>query len=326
MTDLKVYFYTNAEVGVPWPGPDADFIVNGKPKNPALAWPRFDWCAFPGFDATTDPGEADVFVVRQRLIWLSKEQIYGLPHLRSDNAHRHVFFDLGSDGDPKCFRDFPDLPAIFFRGAANKHMMRGTPTTVPWAWPVDNLTGYPQKPQGGFQYDVVYQGQDAATVRHTAKAVVETLQASDLELRTHLVITPTFWGTMPPSRERQNLRDTFLDTLHYGRLSLVPGCHHLGVTRYRFYETLSMGRVPVYIEDNGVLPFEDRIDYSRCVVFVPEADVSQIDHVLKDWLSTHSDQDIVRMGLLGRTVWERWLDRSQWAVLVKMVVQEKLSL
>lgn len=322
----KVYYYTDAQVGVPWPGPDADFIVDDKPKIPGVPWPRFDWCAFPGFDETTDPNDADIFVVRQRLIWLTERQIWELPFLCPDTYRQHVFFDLGSDGRKECFRDFPDLPAIFFRAAANKHMLRGTPTTVPWAWPVDDFKELASEPVGGFQYDIVYQGQDAATARHTATAVVDVLRDSKLDLEMHLVITPGFYGNMPNSQDRVRLRNTFLDTLHFGRLSLVPGCHSLGVTRYRFYEALSMGRVPVSIEDNGELPFEDRIKYERCALFVRESDIPRIDTILQAWLAAHSDQEIIEMGRYGRRMWKRWLDRARWAEIIAEIVRERLSL
>lgn len=322
----KVYYYTDKEVGVTWPGPDADFIVNGKPKVPGTPWPRFNWCAFPGFEETTNANKADIFVVRQRLIWLSTEQIYGLPHLRPDNANRHVFFDLGSDGVPECFRDFPDLPAIFFRAAANKHMMRGTPTTVPWSWPVEDFSGYALEPKGGFQYDVVYQGQDAATVRHTARTAVNVLENASGFAGKHLVITPHFYGTMRDGAERKRLRESFLDTMHHGRLSLVPGCHPFGVTRYRFYEALSMGRVPVYIENNGTLPFEEQINYRRCALFVPEEFLPGLGENLCEWLAQHSDKEILEMGAYGREMWKRWMDRARWAEIIAETVRAKLSL
>jgi len=99
VAEMKAYYYTEAETGVPWPGPDADFILPNGQKKYGVQWPRFVWYALPGFEKTTDPAQADVFVVRQRLIWLSRAQIYGLPYLKG-NERRHLFFDLGSDGDP----------------------------------------------------------------------------------------------------------------------------------------------------------------------------------------------------------------------------------
>lgn len=324
-TKPRVYFYTDAEVGVPWPGPDADFIVNGKPKDPTVAWPRFNWCAFSGFEETTNPDVADIFVVRQRLVWLTENQIHGLPHMCQDNMKRHVFFDLGPDGGEPCFRAFPDIPAIFFRAAVNKMMMEGTPTTVPWAWPTDDFSKYPLVPDGGFKYDVIFQGQTVRE-RDNSQIVVDRLKNVS-GLTKHLVVTPHFYGLMRDGRDRWALRESFIDTLHYGRLSLVPGCHRYGVTRYRFYETLSMGRIPVYIDDRGgVLPFADKIDYSNCCIFVKEKDVPQIATILQTWLDAHSDQEILAMGAYGRKMWKHYLNRASWAQRIEEVVREKLGL
>jgi len=322
----KVYFYTDAEVGVPWPGPDADFIVDGKPKNPNIPWPRFVWCAFPGFDVTTNGNKADIFVMRQRLIWVTKKQLLKLPYMRKDLMHRHVFFDLGSDGDPMCFRNFPDIPAIFFRGAANKGMMKGTPTTVAWPWPVDDLSDYPLEYAGGFKHGIVYQGQDAPTQRHTALDVVNVVRDSPIVFDAHIAITPTFWGNMRDKALKAILRETFIDTLRASRLSLVPGCNDYGVTRYRFYETMSLGRVPVYIEDKRALPREDVIDYDRCCVFVKECDVPRIDVILNDWLNAHTDAEILSMGAYGREMWKTYLDRARWGQKIESIVRKKLSI
>jgi len=319
----KVYYYTDQEVGVPWPGPDADFLVNGKPKVPNTPWPRFEWCAFAGFETTTNPHEADIFVVRQRLIWLSREQVYGLRYLNSKTAHRHIFFDLGSDGDPKCFRDFPDIPAIFFRAAAGKAMMENTPTTIPWAWPVEDFSHYPLAPKHGFQYDVVFQGQVGS--RPIGRRAVQQLKNTP-QLNCHLMFTEGFYGHMSNGKRRIHLRNTYKDTLHHGRLSLNPANIPQGVVRYRFYEALSMGRVPIYVDDLGVFPFEDRIDYSRCVVKLAENDLPNIGGILVDWLMKHTDQDIIDMGRYGREMWKRWMDRSRWAEIIEEIVREKLEL
>ena len=37
----------------------------------------------------------------------------------------------------------------------------------------------------------------------------------------------------------------------------------------RFYETLALGRIPLYIDTNAPLPFEDSIDWDRYLVRVP---------------------------------------------------------
>jgi hypothetical protein len=45
---------------------------------------------------------------------------------------------------------------------------------------------------------------------------------------------------------------------------------------YRFYEALSCGRIPVFVDSDMVLPGEDRIDWDRLLVRVAESEIESI--------------------------------------------------
>ncbi len=51
----------------------------------------------------------------------------------------------------------------------------------------------------------------------------------------------------------------------------------------RFYETLSLGRIPVLIDTDMILPFEDRIDYDSFMVRVPFSQVSRTGDYIYEW-------------------------------------------
>ena len=311
----KVYYYADEEVGVKWPGPDADFILPNGQRKYDVPWPRFVWYGLPGFEETKDPGKADVFIMRQRLIWVSEGQIRSLPYLKG-NQRRHVFFDLGSDSNPKCYRDFPDIPAIFLRAVCSKSMLAQNPTTVAWPWPVDDLQDYVKLPAGGFKYDVVFQGQ------RRERALLESVQRANLDV--HLRQVSGFYGTMPYGAPKAKLRREFLETMASARLSL---CYRTfsGIVRYRFYEAMSMGRVPVLFCDDCVLPHSDRIDYGRCSLQLREHDASKAGNLLANWLKQHSDEEIAEMGQYGRAMWERWLKRENWDKVTEVIVKERLG-
>lgn len=311
---MKVYYYVDAEVGIPFPGPDADFLLPNGQKKYDVPWPRFIWYELPGFDKTDNPAEADLFCLRQRLIWLSDEQVRNLPHLKG-NEHRHLFFDLGPDSDPRAFRTFPDVPAIFISATCDAKMM---PYVIPWPWPVDDLLAHTKL--DGFQYDVVFQGQ---TVQGGEKVLLDSIQNAGLNV--HVRRNPSFYGTMLwGAPEKAQLHHEFLATLSAARLSLCHRSNSRGVVRYRFYEAMSMGRVPVLFCDDCVLPFSNRIDYACCSVLLKESDVPHAGEVLKAWLAKHKDEEIVEMGKYGRLMWERWLKRERWGEIVEAVVRERL--
>ena len=314
---MKVYYYTDAEVGVPWPGPDADFLLPDGRKKYDVPHPRFVWYELPGFEPTTDPRQSDLFCLRQRVYWLSEQQLRGLPYLAGNERH-HLFFDLGNDGDEKCYRDFPNIPGIFIRAVCDKPMLARNPTTVAWPWPVDDLGDYVEPAE--FDCDVVFQGQ-------TANAGNTDLLNSVRRSGLHVLIktVPSFYGAMPwGTPEKTQLRHEFLTTMSKARLSLCFRSVPRGVVRYRFYEALSMGRVPVLFCDDAVLPFADRIDYAKCSLWLKESDAQNAGEILRDWLDEHDDAELVEMGRYGRAMWERWLNRARGGEIVERVVRERL--
>lgn len=60
---------------------------------------------------------------------------------------------------------------------------------------------------------------------------------------------------------------------------------------YRFYETLSMGRIPLLLDTHCCLPLEDRIDYSAFVCRVPLSDLRNIGTRVREWYGAHSPQE-----------------------------------
>ena len=76
---------------------------------------------------------------------------------------------------------------------------------------------------------------------------------------------------------------------------------------YRFYEALSLGRIPVLLDTECVLPLEDRIDYSRFIVRVPHWDIYHLDAIVEDHYRSISNQDFVDMQKRAREAFEKYL-------------------
>jgi hypothetical protein len=319
----SVYFYTDAEVGVPWPGEDHDRHISGDFPDP-----RFRLCDFPGFERTGDPERADAFVVRQRLAWLSDAQVRGLPYLRG-NERRHVFFGLGPDADRNCYRTWPDIPATFIRATCNREMLAANPTAVAWPWPheTDDLEPYVRRAGQGYDYDLVFQGCANNELGRRVVASAERLPG----LAKHVQVNRAWWPDMKDRRAQGELRRTYLETLSRARLHLVPTAVELdgrlmGVVRYRLYEGMCLGVVGVHVGDGCVLPFSDRIDWDRCVLSVEEAHADRVGEIAAEFLSSHTDEEIDAMGQYARAAWERWIWRGRWAENVATVVRERLGL
>ena len=76
---------------------------------------------------------------------------------------------------------------------------------------------------------------------------------------------------------------------------------------YRFYEALSLGRIPVLLDTECVLPMEDVIQYDNFVLRVPYQNLHHLDSVVAKHYASTSDQDFVAMQQQARDVFEKYL-------------------
>lgn len=317
---MKVYYYTDKEVGTPWIGPDGDRVEYCRQRG--IPHPRFVWYKWPGSEATTDPRQADVYVVRQRLITLTDRMIESLPYYRGDTRHRHVLFGLGPDGGTKAFRDLSRFPGVFFRACVSPTMLKSDPDIISWPWPVNDLGAYLTLPPSGFKYDAVFQGQVGG---HT-KPVISSVERS--KLKAHIVRTPMFWphiDNREPKKAAQ-LKESYLRTMQVSRVALCPITILRGAIRYRLYEAMSMGRVNLLVGDECVLPLSNKIAWQNCIIRVTNRDMHKTGEILERWLSKHSDAEIIAMGSQAREAWATWLKRENWGIIVGGLVKERLGL
>lgn len=315
----KVYYYTDQEVGISWPGPDP--ARKAWCELQGISHPRFTWYAWPGFKETTDPRQADVYAIRHRLYELTDGMIESLPYYKGDTRYRHVFFGLGPDGGPKAFRDLSHFPGIFFRACVNRDMLKSDPDIIAWPWPVRDVGEYVGLPPGGFGYDAVFQGQLAGLT----ESAISSVERSGL--KSHIVRTRGFFSSIrfaDPERAAE-LRASYLESMRASRVALCPNGNPRGAIRFRLYEAMSMGRVNLFTGDECVLPLSDKIAWQHCIIQIANRDAGNTGEFLRQWLSRHDDAEITAMGLRAREAWVRWLKRENWGIIAGKLVEERLE-
>lgn len=75
----------------------------------------------------------------------------------------------------------------------------------------------------------------------------------------------------------------------------------------RFYETLACGRIPIFIDTNSGLPFDDEVDYKNHCVYVPEKEIANAADILLDFHARHSGEEIKAVQRNNRNLWEERL-------------------
>lgn len=255
-----------------------------------------------GFDVTDDPSAADCFVLPTDIRHVTDREIRALPCLKG-NEKRHIFFSLAEYPT----RALP-IDTLAFRTDHNRSLEMVNSLARSWCWGVENLQQYIPVPEGEFKYEIHAQLWASSPI--TDLAVDACVKAG---LQVHDQRQDFFYGTLETNNDPRlaTLRNQFLQTMSESRLVLVPRSR-AGVNRYRFFEAMSMGRVPVLLCDDCLLPCADKIDYGHCCIRIQERDAVRTGSILREWLRAHTGHELIQMGLYGRAMWERWLAPARW--------------
>jgi hypothetical protein len=78
----------------------------------------------------------------------------------------------------------------------------------------------------------------------------------------------------------------------------------------RFYETLSMGRIPVVVDTDCLLPYDDIIDYRRYTVWVGESEIRRAAREIAVFHASLSSNEFLELQKACRDLWRNYLSRE----------------
>ncbi|HVN62445.1 MAG TPA: exostosin family protein [Gaiellaceae bacterium] len=76
---------------------------------------------------------------------------------------------------------------------------------------------------------------------------------------------------------------------------------------FRFYESLCLGRIPVFVDSDCVLPYEFLVDWRDYVVWISRDEVPTIGERIAAFHEQLSDREFVDLQRECRRLWEEWL-------------------
>jgi len=266
-----------------------------------------------GFDVTRTAADADVFVYPGAIHLLGGKYLRGLPHF-TDHADRHVFFHCADH------ETLYDVPSIIIRCNTRDWYYKLDTNTISWPWPVEDFGAYADASHG-FDFDVSFHGWRSSVVRQQSVDACGQSRA----LKSDIAEYPDFYGYFKEGDpEAARRRRAFLLSMERSRIALCPESI-TGVFPYRFFEAISAARVPMLIGSGYVLPWEGVIPWNEIAIFCPAAEAARAPHVARKFIDTHSDEQIIQMGIKGREYWERYLTRDKWPTLMTEAVEMKLT-
>jgi len=71
----------------------------------------------------------------------------------------------------------------------------------------------------------------------------------------------------------------------------------------RFYETLCLGRIPIFIDTDCLLPFQDEIDYKSIFPWIDVKDLPHAAEIVQDFHARLSDDDFIDIQKACRKLW-----------------------
>jgi hypothetical protein len=129
---------------------------------------------------------------------------------------------------------------------------------------------------------------------------VRTLRASP-DIDTRFVLRRRFGGNAGVLEREEYARNM----LAYDYALVARG---RGNFSFRLYEAMSAGAIPVFIDSDCRLPFDDVIPYRQLFVWVPASDVSSIaDHVAR-FHAAHDAESLLTHRRSIREVYDRYLE------------------
>lgn len=128
--------------------------------------------------------------------------------------------------------------------------------------------------------------------------------ARDLRIVTRFIVRKTFSAnTKTISLDPKIAREEYLANMRDSDFVLAPkGDGNFSV---RFYEALSMGRIPILIDTETVLPFEDFIRYDDFILRVPYTEIDRLGDIVFDFHKNLSEEKFIAMQKAARTAYER---------------------
>jgi hypothetical protein len=84
----------------------------------------------------------------------------------------------------------------------------------------------------------------------------------------------------------------------------------------RFYETLMMGKIPVFVDTDCLLPFENHINWKKHVVWIEWENRKNIVKIVTDFYNEISAEDFITLQLENRKLWKESLSVNNMLLLI----------
>jgi hypothetical protein len=130
--------------------------------------------------------------------------------------------------------------------------------------------------------------------------------AADPRVDTRFIVRDSFFNQI--HADPKETRREYLENLQNADFTLAPKGDPN--TSTRFFEALSLGRIPILIDTETVLPLEKEIDYDSFILRVPHTEMHTLPGRILDLYESLSDDEFIRMQARARDAFVNYLQRE----------------
>lgn len=127
------------------------------------------------------------------------------------------------------------------------------------------------------------------------------------KLTTNIIIRKSHWA---PEVDKKTAVKEFFDNIRDN--IFIFCCRGDGNYSYRFYETLMMGRIPILIDTDSPLPFEDKIKYQDHLVLIHESEIKSPRDIIKYITDFYTEKETILEEIQhkNRELWEKYFSAT----------------
>ena len=221
----------------------------------------------------------------------STDQTFPLPVIIQDPLS---FLELSAIN----FRNYNEEPSIGFCGHSDPNIVISSIKMAKLAW---------QNIRFNLDFSQYYPG-PIIPPTYLRKKLLDIMDKTD-KVRTEFIRRDRYQGGKSKVKNSfQRVRKEFYKNIENTDYTLcIRGTGNFSA---RFYETLALGRIPIFINTDCILPFNDVIDWKKHVVWIEQIEMSDIVTKILDFHIGLTQDAFISLQIKNRKIWEEYFSFS----------------
>ncbi|WP_425077089.1 hypothetical protein [Psychroserpens sp. S379A] len=213
----------------------------------------------------------------------------GLPVFHRDPIHRYY------DSEHVILRSYNAKPTIGFCGQASQSLSNRIQETLRVVH--RNLKYY-------FKFVKMSPQKIQSTSFNRFKILSQLQSASNI--KTNFIVRDQYGGGVKHGRGVTKVAEEYFENMkNSDYIVCYRGAGNFSV---RFYETLAMGRIPVYINTDGLLPLSNSINWKEHLVWVEPFEINTISEKVLEFHKSLNAEQFEAIQIKNRKLWKESLN------------------